>query len=636
MERFYVTTPIYYVNDRPHIGHAYTTILADVLARFHRSFGEETHFLTGVDEHGQKVQDAAEKRGMEPGAHCDEMSEHFRTLWPTLDVHPDDYIRTTEERHVRVVQKSLMKLKDAGFIYEKDYEGWYSPSVERYWTEKELKDGHCPESGKPVKLLKERNYFFKMSEFEAPLRKHIEDNPGFITPRHRRNEVLAFLDKGLRDLCISRPKSRLSWGIELPFDSDYVTYVWVDALQNYATAVGLHTDEALFGKWWPHVTHVIGKDILTTHCVYWNTLLMALGIPLPKRIVAHGWWLMDDSKMSKSLGNVVDPLSLSEKYGREVFRYFLMRDMTIGQDANFSEEQLVIRNNGDLANDLGNLLSRSTKLLRKAPFEQRVPEPGPHLAEDEEVVARISGLGAEVEGLVRDVQIHRAIDASLGVVRRLNKYINDTQPFRVVKDDPARAGAILYIVLEGLRHVAAALAPVIPEASARIANDIGCAEGVPALASLDWGGLEAGAPLSIGESLFVRREFVAEEEIVEDSTPAEVPAVEGKDIIAFEDFLKLDLVVGRVVSAEAVEGSNKLLKVDVDLGSESRQVVAGIAKSYDVDDLVGASVVMLRNLKPRKVFGVESQGMILAAEGADGALSVLTPHRQMPAGSEVS
>ena len=636
MGRFYVTTPIYYVNDRPHIGHAYTTVLADVLARFHRSFGEETHFLTGVDEHGQKVQEAADKRGMEPRAHCDEMSEHFRTLWPTLDVRPDDYIRTTEERHVRVVQESLQRLKDTGFIYKKDYEGWYSPSVERYWTEKELDaNGNCPESGKPVKLLKESNYFFKMSEFEAPLRKHIEDNESFITPIHRRNEVLAFLDKGLRDLCISRPKSRLSWGIELPFDSDYVTYVWVDALQNYASAIGLHSDDALFAKWWPHVTHLIGKDILTTHCVYWNTLLLALGIPLPKRIVAHGWWLTDNTKMSKSLGNVVSPLDLSSKYGHEVFRYFLMRDMSVGQDANFSEQLLVVRNNGDLANDLGNLLSRSTKLLRKAPFDLRVPEPGPHLPEDEDVVAMIQGLASEVEGLIREVQVNRAIERTMRVVRRLNKYINDAQPFRVVKDDPVRAGAILYIVLEGLRHVAVALAPVIPEASARIARDIGCGAECGDMASLVWGGLKSGAPLEIGESLFARLEFVAEEEIVEEKaseTPAEP---EGKAIISFEDFMRLDLAVGRVESAEPIEGSNKLLKVSLDLGTGRCQVVAGIAQHYAGEDLVGKSVVMLRNLKPRKVFGVESQGMILAAEGPDGALSVISPHRDMPAGSEV-
>ncbi|MEC8023144.1 MAG: methionine--tRNA ligase, partial [Myxococcota bacterium] len=353
MTHRYFTTPIYYVNDRPHIGHAYTTILADSLARWSKLAGHDTFFLTGTDEHGRKVQLAAEKRGVSPQVHVDEMHRSFKELWPTLYVENNRFIRTTEPGHREVVQAALQQLYDAGLIYAKEYGGWYSVSEERFWTEKDLVDGKCPLSGNSVEWIEEKNYFFKMSNYQEPLLKHIEENPDFIRPNHRKNEVLGFLRQPLEDLCISRPKNRLSWGIEIPFDTDYVTYVWFDALLNYLTGIGYHPDpehaEQDWQQWWSESLHLLGKDILTTHCVYWTTMLLALDIPLPKGLVAHGWWLIDGSKMSKSKGNVVNPMSLKDTYGVEVFRYYLARDMSVGSDANFSEFGLVTRNNSELA-----------------------------------------------------------------------------------------------------------------------------------------------------------------------------------------------------------------------------------------------------------------------------------------------
>ncbi|GMV39644.1 MAG: hypothetical protein AMXMBFR64_13600 [Myxococcales bacterium] len=630
-DRFYVTTPIYYVNDKPHIGHAYCTILADVLARYHRLFGEQTWFLTGVDEHGQKVQEAARKRGMTPQEHCDEMHQHFKHVWPTLHIENDDFIRTTEPRHTAIVQQALQRLFDKGEVYEQVYRGWYSTSVERFWAEEELVNGRCPETGNEVVWIEERNYWFRMGKYRDRLVAHIEANPDFIQPPNRRNEVLGFLQKDLKDLCISRPKERLSWGIELPFDRDFVTYVWFDALLNYCSAIGLYADPDRFQAWWPHVHHLIGKDILTTHCVYWTTMLMALELPLPQRIVATGWWLTDNTKMSKSLGNVVSPLSLKEKYGPEVLRYFLMREMVLGLDANFSEEALVARNNADLANDLGNLLSRATKLLAKEPLDGRVPVPGPVLPEDEETVTLLRGLPEKVRGLVCALKLHAALEEVLQGVRRLNKYVNDAQPFRLVKTDPARAGAVLYNVLEGLRFAATLLWPVMPEKAGHILADIGWAGPPPALTSLTWGELTPGAPVGTTPALFPRYELKVEEAKV--TTPE--PAPTGKPLIAYADFAKVELRVGEIVAAEAVPKSAKLLKLQVDVGTSVRQIVAGIAQSYAPEQLVGRRAVVLVNLEPRKLFGLQSEGMLLVAEDEAG-LSLLTPERPAAPGAEIA
>lgn len=495
--RSYLTTPIYYVNDRPHIGHAYTTILADVMARMHRQLGREVFLLTGTDEHGQKVQRAADARGLDPKTHVDELHASFKNLWPELGVEFGRFIRTTDRDHVAVVQGALQQLFDAGLIYATEYGGWYSVSEERFWTEKDLVDGKCPISGKPVEWIEEKNYFFKMGQFRDDLVAHIEANPDFIRPAFRRNEVLGFLREPLQDLCISRPKARLSWGIELPFDTEYVTYVWFDALLNYLTGIG-YPDDPEWRSWWAGATHLIGKDILTTHCVYWTTMLFALGVPLPAGLVAHGWWLMGDAKMSKSTGNVVDPLGLKDRYGVEVFRYFLMREMSVGQDASFSEAGLVTRNNTELGNALGNLANRTLNLVEKR-FEAAVPayvapaSPDDR-AVDDALLASADALAGVVEAHVAEFQVHKAVIACMDLARDANKYLNDTAPFKVVKEDPARAGAILHVVLRALREIAFWLRPVMPAAMSELLRRIG-ATGADAT-------LTEGAPVEKGEVLF--------------------------------------------------------------------------------------------------------------------------------------
>ena len=453
MSTFYLTTPIYYVNDKPHIGHAYTTILADVLTRFHRNAGDDVFFLTGLDEHGQKVQQAAESRNIDPKQHCDEMAPRFLELWNKLHIQNDDFIRTTETRHVKVVQDILQRVYDNGDIYE----GLYSISEERFITEKEAESGEFLD----IKKLKEKNYFFKMSKYQQALIDHINENPKFIQPEHRKNEVLGFLKLPLGDLCISRPKMRLNWGIELPFDSDYVTYVWFDALINYITAVGFNVDEDNFNKYWPANYHLIGKDILTTHSVYWPTMLMAAKLPLPQGIFAHGWWLSGESKMSKSLGNVIDPLELIEEYGVDPVRYYLMREMVLGQDAKFTMESFIKRYNSDLANDFGNLLSRVSKLLEKF-FEGKIPEVEDD--SDEGKVVKKNGIEVveDVWSQIESMCVNDAIETTLQYVRSVNKYMETMAPWKLAKIDPDAAGKVLFTAAEALRISAVLLAPVMP------------------------------------------------------------------------------------------------------------------------------------------------------------------------------
>ncbi|MBM4387119.1 MAG: methionine--tRNA ligase [Deltaproteobacteria bacterium] len=665
MKTFYITTPIYYVNDRPHIGHAYCTILADVLKRYHSLSGCETYFLTGVDEHGQKVQEAAKKRGIDPQAHCDEMQGYFRDLWDSLNVRYDRFIRTTSQSHKEVVRKAMATLYEKGEIYRAEYEGWYSPTVEKFFSEEELDDGKCPETGLPVHKLKEENYFFRMGKYRDRLVRHIEENPGFIKPDYRRNEVLGFLRNELKDLCVSRPKSRLAWGIPLPFDENYVTYVWFDALINYVTGAGIYTDEKRFGNLWSGVVHLIGKDILTTHAVYWPTMLFALNIPQPKSIIATGWWLMREAKMSKSLGNVVNPLDLKDKYGVDSLRYFLMREMVIGLDASFSEEAVLRRNNSDLANDLGNLHSRTTKLVAKS-FGGIVPERGALYGSDAEIINIAENLPAAIMENVEGLKLHSAIEETMQFVRRLNKYIDETAPFKLMKTDPARAGAVMYNLLEGLRFAAICLSPVMPEKSVRILSDIGY-DGEVSFEALKFGALKPGKPVSAGESLFPRYEtsptvgaeslprLTAESlpRLTAESLPQSVrrkdspptvkdspPTVKdspptASDAIPIEDFVKCDIRVGTIKSAEAVAGSKKLIRLQVNLGAEERTVTAGIAEYYKPEELQGKKIVLLANLKPRKIFGIESQGMILAAE-KDGKLSLITVDREIPDGAKIS
>ena len=497
MKPFYVSTPIYYVNDKPHIGHAYTTILADVLSRYHRNNGRDVFFLTGLDEHGQKVQQAAEERGVEPKIHCDEMAPRFIELWDELHIQYDDFIRTTEKRHMDVVQNILQKVYDNGDIYEDNYEGLYSVSEERFITEKEADSGDY----RDIKKLKEKNYFFKMSKYQEKLISHIENNSRFIQPVHRKNEVLGFLKSPLNDLCISRPKSRLNWGIELPFDSDYVTYVWFDALINYVSALGFDSDEKKYNTYWPANLHLIGKDILTTHSVYWPTMLLSVGIKLPKTIFAHGWWLSDQSKMSKSVGNVVDPLQLIKSYGVDPVRFYLMKEMVLGQDSNFSIESFVKCYNNDLANDFGNLLSRVSNLINK--FYNGILVEGEDLSEDGKIV---KGCAIEtidkVSKLIDEMKIDDAIDSVFLLIKNVNKFLEVTVPWKVVKTDLKKGGALLFTAAESLRIIALLLAPIMPNRTALVLETLNTKN-----TEIYWGGLVIGSKIKTHKPLFPRIEL---------------------------------------------------------------------------------------------------------------------------------
>ena len=491
---FYLTTPIYYVNDKPHIGHAYTTILADVLARYHRNAGRETFFLTGLDEHGQKVQQAAEDRGIEPQQHCDEMAPRFIDLWEKLHISYDDFIRTTENRHKKIVQMFLQKVYDAGDIYEDEYEGLYSVSEERFITEKEAESDEF----RDIKKLKEKNYFFKMGKYQDALIDHIKSNPKFIQPEHRKNEILGFLRQPLNDLCVSRPKSRLNWGIELPFDKEYVTYVWFDALINYITAPGFGKDHESFDKWWPVSYHLIGKDILTTHAVYWPTMLMSANIELPQSIFAHGWWLMGESKMSKSIGNVINPMDLIDDYGVDPVRYYLMREMVLGQDSNFTMESFIQRYNSDLANDFGNLLSRVSTLMKKN-YDGRIPDPGELSEAEFRIKTEGESLCGTVNGMIKNMRLNEAIENTMQYIRSVNKYMEENAPWKLVKEDKSAAGKILYTAGEALRLGAVLLSPVMPNRTAILLDALN-APGV----DLSWGGLKPGETLKDHEPLFPR------------------------------------------------------------------------------------------------------------------------------------
>jgi methionyl-tRNA synthetase len=492
---FYVTTPIYYVNDNPHIGHAYTTILADVLARYHRARGDEVFFLTGLDEHGQKVQQAAQKRGLSEQAHCDDLAPRFSSLWEKLEIKNDDFIRTTQDRHKRAVQAALRKVYDAGDVYADEYEGWYSVAEERFITETEKESGQF----RDIKRLKERNYFFKMSKYQQRLIDYINARPEFIQPEHRKNEILGFLRQPLGDLCVSRPKARMSWGIEIPFDRDYVTYVWFDALINYITAAGYLTDEAGFKKWWPASVHLIGKDILTTHAVYWPTMLFSLGLPLPKTIFAHGWWLIGETKMSKSLGNVVDPLSLVDQYGVDPVRYYLTREMALGQDANFTMDSFIKRYNSDLANDFGNLLNRVSGLIGKY-FNGCIPAPKQPVPGVDGPIEQTAGrLEHTVAESVESFRVHEAVEQVLTLIRATNVYMEHQTPWKEAKENLDRAGTILYTATEALRVGAALLLPVMPSKANKVLEILGAVGTEPR-----WGQLKPGTKLRAHEALFPR------------------------------------------------------------------------------------------------------------------------------------
>ena len=489
MEKYYITTPIYYVNDKPHIGHAYTTILADTISRFKALVGQKPTFLTGLDEHGLKVQQAAEKNGKTPQDHCDSMAPAFIDLWKKLNINYSDFIRTTEHRHTKIVQEILTKVHESGDIYMDEYEGWYSISEERFITEKELDSGQFGE----VKKIKEKNYFFKMSKYQQTLIDKIEKDELLIQPKSRKNEVLGFLKNELSDLCISRPKSRLEWGIELPFDNNYVTYVWFDALINYISAIGVYKNDKQFSELWPANVHLIGKDILTTHSVYWPTMLLSLGLPLPQRIFAHGWWLTDDKKMSKSLGNVVSPLMLIDDFGVDSVRYYLMSEMVLGMDATFSSESFEKKYNSDLANDFGNLVSRVSTLIKNN-FDEAIPK---STQVDSDLSSNFQKIVLKEQ--LDKLEIDKVINDIMTFIRSINVFMEQNEPWKLVKSDKVQAGNILYHCAESLRLAAVMLSPVMPSKTKDILDILGTND-----LELSWGRLKSGSKISVSEPIFPR------------------------------------------------------------------------------------------------------------------------------------
>jgi methionyl-tRNA synthetase len=640
-KHYYVTTPIYYVNDLPHIGHAYTTILADILARCHRQRGHPVFFLTGTDEHGQKVQRAAEKAGITPQQQADRTVGRFQAMWKKLNITNDDFIRTTEERHIRVVQKALQQLYDQGEIYRAEYDGWYCVPCERFYPKKDLVEAKCAECGRSLETITESNYFFKMSAYQDWLINYIQDHQKFIQPDYRRNETLGFLRKPLNDLCISRPKIRLAWGIPLPFDADFVAYVWFDALINYISAIGCFDDKDKFSKWWPAACQLIGKDILTTHTVYWPTMLRALKIEMPETIFAHGWWLTGETKMSKSLGNVIDPVAVSDKYGADSFRYFLTAEMIMGQDCSFSEEAFIRRYNADLANDLGNLLSRVLKPIKTC-FDGKIPAPSGEGQDEYKLREVVLAASKAFEESVDNMRLDLGLAAVIGAVRECNRYLEKKQPWVLAKQpDKKELQTVLYCVCEALRIVSWLLQPVMPEKMRELRELLGlpCVsnglqETEPLIGDLSsWGKTRPGTAVGEMTSLFPRITPGPKEKPKAASMQKTTePGDSGK--IDYTDFSKIQLRAAKILTAEKVEGADKLLRLEIDIGTEKRQIVAGIAQHYRPEDIIGKTVVVVANLKPAKIRGVESNGMLLAGSHGEH-LRVLTIDGELPPGATV-
>jgi methionyl-tRNA synthetase len=625
---FYLTTPIYYVNATPHLGHAYTTIVGDAMVRWRRLVGDRVWFLTGTDEHGDKIAQAAAAAGIPPDAYADRISAAFRETWARLGITHDDFIRTTERRHAAVVQKILQALWDAGDIYLGKYGGQYCYGCERFYTEKEIVDGKCPDHQTPLTYIEEENYFFKMSRYQSWLLETIEQQPGLIRPERYRNEILGFLREPLQDLSISRPRTRLEWGIPLPFDDKYVTYVWFDALINYVSALG-GPGEVQFETFWPHVQHLIGKDILKPHAVYWPCMLKAAGLPIFTRLNVHGYWRIGGGKMSKSVGNVVEALALTDKYGNDAFRYFVMREMVFGLDADFSEEAFVGRLNADLANDLGNLAARASTLLVSFAGGVVPAAPASEMAGD--LAAAFGTMLQDVHAAMDEFAFQRALAAIWEFVGAVNRYVDASQPWALAKRpaERARLEAVLYSLAQALHGLGIVLAPFVPDAAGKIRSALG-ETGEPRLTGNPWGELLGGARVEKIAALFPR---------VEDRKPAAAaaPPAEAGGAgarITIDEFARIDLRVAQVLAVEAVPKSKKLLKLRVSLGAEERTVLAGIAEHYAPADLVGKKVVVVANLQPARLMGIESQGMVLAGS-TEAGLGVLTLDKDLPPGAKV-
>lgn len=632
----YITTPIYYVNAEPHLGHAYTTIVADTYSRFRRLCGDDVRFQTGTDEHGDKIAEAAGKEGVGPKEYVDKISGIFRTTWPTLQIFPDTFIRTTDSKHIKTVQDILQYVYDQGDIYFDEYSGLYCKGCERFLTEKELVDGNCPDHQVPPQEITEQNYFFRMSKYHQRLIDHIHTHPEFITPERYRNEVLSFLQEPLEDLCISRPTSRLTWGIRLPFDESFVTYVWFDALINYLTGIG-YPDGPDFTRYWGAAEHLIAKDILKPHAIYWPTMLMAIGLTPFKKLHVHGYWNIDDTKMSKSIGNVVRPGELVKEYGIDTLRYFTLREMSFGLDASFGHDAIITRRNSDLANDLGNLFSRSAAMLLKytggiVPQPSGIQEP---LDEELRLVATV--MLSRYRETFANFQFHLGLQSVWDLISHANKYIVRNEPWALAGDPGKkdRLDTVLYNLAECLRLLSLMLSPVMPETAEKMAIGLGLAAGNKLVGNLDkggaWGLLPAGTRLQKIEALFPRIEKIKTS--LNESLPAQKKQQRGKilekkdqeGLITFEQFQAVDLRVAQIVAAEKIKNSEKLLKLTVQV-PEERTVVAGIAEFYTPDEVVGRKVLIVANLKPAKLMGVTSHGMLLAAKTeVDGKQRLVLP-----------
>ncbi|MDZ7703448.1 MAG: methionine--tRNA ligase [Trueperaceae bacterium] len=628
--RYYATTPIFYVNAEPHIGHAYTTTLVDVATRFHRLKGDDTFFLTGTDEHGEKIQKAADAAGLSPQEYTDQIAQKFRDVWDSLEIGYDEFIRTTEERHKSVVHEVLQRVYDNGDIIFGEYGGLYCVGCERYYTEKELVDGKCPQHDIRLEYRSEENYFFRMEKYRPWLRDYLQQNPDFVRPERYRNEVLGMLREPIGDLSISRPRDRVPWGIPLPWDDKHVTYVWFDALVNYYSAL---ESRELTDHYWPYAEHFIGKDILKPHGVFWPTMLKAAGLPIYQHLNVHGYWLTDQGKMSKSRGNVIRPLDLKDKYGNDAFRYYLLRDMTFGLDATFSEVGLAERINSDLANDLGNLLNRTLGMLQKY-RDGVIPGPGETNDADAALQQTFAVLPAAVSDYVDKLQFERAIEEILEAVRHANRYVSTEEPWKLAKDEAnaERLNTVLYHCAEALRCASVLLGPVIPRKAQELRQQLGLADKTYLLEEAgQWGLIPAGTATQLGEPLFPRIDMGALQEEIQVS---EEP-LEHKDEVTIDDFAKLEFRVAEVLEAEHHPKADKLLILRVKLGPEERTIVSGIREWYKPDELVGKKVIIVANLKPVKLRGTMSQGMILAAEDKDGNLSLAGLDRDLASGSEV-